>query len=106
MPSQSFRSLFLQETIRRGVLAPSLVVSYTHQDEDIAKTLDAIDGALKVYRRALEDGVENYLVGRPSEIVFRRFNRSAPHPIIPRVDQEQSSRSPSLIQKNYRQPPA
>jgi glutamate-1-semialdehyde 2,1-aminomutase len=99
-PSQSFRSLFLQETIRRGVLAPSLVVSYTHQDEDIAKTLDAIDGALKLYRRALEDGVENYLVGRPSEIVFRRFNRSAPQSIRPRVDEEQSSRSPSLIQKN------
>ncbi|RWX80903.1 glutamate-1-semialdehyde 2,1-aminomutase [Neorhizobium lilium] len=73
-PSQTFRSLFLQETIRRGLLAPSLVVSYTHSDEDIAKTLDAIDGALAVYKKALEYGVHNYLVGRPSDVVFRRFN--------------------------------
>ncbi|MGK6313110.1 glutamate-1-semialdehyde 2,1-aminomutase [Neorhizobium sp. DT-125] len=73
-PSQAFRSLFLQETIRRGILAPSLVVSYTHSDDDIERTLDAIDEALGVYRKALEHGVEKYLVGRPSDVVFRRFN--------------------------------
>ena len=77
-PSQAFRSLFLQETIRRGLLAPSLVVSYSHRDEDVAKTLDAIDGALRVYKSALEHGVENYLIGRPSDVVFRRFNHPAP----------------------------
>ena len=75
VPSQAFRSLFLQELIGRGILAPSLVVSYAHTAEDIDRTLEAIDGALAVYRRALEDGVERYLVGRPSEPVFRRFNR-------------------------------
>jgi glutamate-1-semialdehyde 2,1-aminomutase len=69
--------LFLQETIRRGLLAPSLVVSYTHEDEDIERTIDAIDGALGVYKLALENGVENYLVGRPSDVVFRRFNKEA-----------------------------
>ncbi len=73
-PSQAFRSLFLQETLRRGVLMPSLVVSYAHQDEDIARTVEAIDGALGVYRSALEDGVGRYLVGRPSQVVYRRFN--------------------------------
>jgi glutamate-1-semialdehyde 2,1-aminomutase len=76
-PSQAFRSLFLQETIRRGLLAPSLVVSYTHEDEDIERTIDAFDGALGVYKLALENGVENYLVGRPSDVVFRRFNKEA-----------------------------
>jgi len=70
--SQIFRSLFLQETIRRGVLAPSLVVSYSHSDADIDQTVEAIDGALGVYRRALEDGPEAYLVGRPVQPVFRR----------------------------------
>ncbi|HEY4102730.1 MAG TPA: glutamate-1-semialdehyde 2,1-aminomutase [Polyangiaceae bacterium] len=71
-PSQAFRSLFLQETIRRGVIMPSLVVSYSHADEDIDRTIDAIDGALAVYARALVDGVEKYLVGRPSRTVFDR----------------------------------
>jgi glutamate-1-semialdehyde 2,1-aminomutase len=71
--SQSFRTLFLQETIRRGILMPSLVVSYSHKDEDIDRTVDAIDGALEVYARALQDGVERYLVGPPSRTVFDRW---------------------------------
>jgi glutamate-1-semialdehyde 2,1-aminomutase len=71
-PSQAFRSLFLQETIRRGVLMPSLVVSYSHTDEDIDRTIAAIDGALGVYARAMQDGVEKYLVGQPSRTVFDR----------------------------------
>jgi glutamate-1-semialdehyde 2,1-aminomutase len=74
-PSQAFRSLFLQETIRRGVLMPSLVVSYTHTDAAIDETVAAIDGALEIYARALEDGVDRYLVGRPSEPVYRHWNR-------------------------------
>jgi glutamate-1-semialdehyde 2,1-aminomutase len=74
-PSQHFRALFLQETLARGVIMPSLVVSYSHSDEDIDRTVEAIDGALGVYRRALDDGVEKYLVGRPTEIVYRRFNQ-------------------------------
>ena len=75
-PSQMFRTLFLQETIRRGVLAPSLVVSYSHSDDDIDQTVEAIDGALGVYRRALQDGPEAHLVGFPVQPVFRR--RSTP----------------------------
>jgi glutamate-1-semialdehyde 2,1-aminomutase len=73
-PSQAFRTLFLQETIRLGVLMPSLVVSYSHTDDDIDRTVAAIDGALEVYRRALDDGVEHYLIGRPSQMVYRRYN--------------------------------
>lgn len=74
-PSQAFRTLFLQETIRRGVIMPSLTVSYSHTDEDIDKTIEAVDGALGVYVRALSDGVGEYLVGRPSQMVQRRFNK-------------------------------
>src|SRR5690606_7841345 len=73
-PSQEFRTLLLQETIRRGVLMPSLVVSYSHTDVDIDITVAAIEQALEVYRRALEDGVEYYLIGRPSQTVYRRYN--------------------------------
>jgi glutamate-1-semialdehyde 2,1-aminomutase len=71
-PSQEFRTLFLQETIRRGVLMPSLVVSYSHSDEDVDRTVDAIDGALEVYAKALEDGVGKYLIGPASQHVFDR----------------------------------
>jgi glutamate-1-semialdehyde 2,1-aminomutase len=71
-PSQAYRALFLQETIRRGVLMPSLVVSYSHTDDDIARTVEAVDGALEVYARALEDGVEQHLMGPPTCHVFDR----------------------------------
>jgi len=71
-PSQAFRTLFLQEIIRRGVIAPSFVVSYSHQDADIDRTVDAVDGALGIYARALSDGVERHLVGAPSRTVFDR----------------------------------
>lgn len=80
LASQALRTLFLQETIRRGVLMPSLVVSYAHSDKDIAHTIDAIDGALGVYVRALNDGVDNYLTGRPSQVVYRRFNDALSYP--------------------------
>jgi glutamate-1-semialdehyde 2,1-aminomutase len=71
-PSQQFRTLLLQEALRRGILMPSLVVSYSHTDADIDRTIDALDGALAVYARALDDGVDKHLVGRPSRTVFDR----------------------------------
>lgn len=71
-PSQIFRTLFLQETIRRGLLLPSLVVSYSHSDDDIDRTIEAIDDVFDVYKNALESGPESYLIGRPVQPVFRR----------------------------------
>lgn len=74
-PSQEFRTLFLQELIRHGVIGPSFVVSYSHSDADLDRTAEAVDQALGVYRRALEDGVGRYLEGRPVQPVNRRYNR-------------------------------
>lgn len=73
-PSQSFRTLFLQETIRRGVIAPSLAVSFSHTDEDIDRTVNVIAEALFVYRKALDEGVDKYLVGRSVKPVYRPYN--------------------------------
>ncbi len=81
--SQAMRTLLLQETIRRGVLMPSLVVSYAHTDEDISRTIEAFDGALGVYRQALDGGVERFLVGRPSEPVMRNYNTTARQSSLP-----------------------
>ena len=72
-PSQPFRTLFLQEMIVRGVIAPAFVVSYSHTNEDIDRTVKIAGEALAVYRRALEEGVEKYLRGRPVKPVFRPF---------------------------------
>ncbi|HZO10229.1 MAG TPA: aminotransferase class III-fold pyridoxal phosphate-dependent enzyme, partial [Myxococcota bacterium] len=72
-PSQAFRALFLQELIAHGVIAPSFVISYSHAASDVDRTLEAVDGALGVYARALEAGsVEGLLDGPPTKLVFRR----------------------------------
>jgi glutamate-1-semialdehyde 2,1-aminomutase len=72
--SQAFRTLFLRETIIRGLLMPSMVVSYAHDDAAIDATVERIGEALAVYKRALEDGVEHFLPGRPVQPVMRRLN--------------------------------
>ncbi|HEX7595742.1 MAG TPA: aminotransferase class III-fold pyridoxal phosphate-dependent enzyme, partial [Gemmatimonadaceae bacterium] len=74
LPSQPFRTLFMQELIAGGILAPSFVVSYSHTDEDIDRTIDAVDSAAAIYARALNDGISQYLEGRPVKPVFRPFN--------------------------------
>jgi glutamate-1-semialdehyde 2,1-aminomutase len=74
LPSQAYRALFMQELIAAGILAPSFVVSYSHSDEDIDRTIDAVDGAAAIYARALSNGASQYLEGRAVKPVFRPFN--------------------------------
>jgi glutamate-1-semialdehyde 2,1-aminomutase len=71
-PSPAFRTLFMQELVRHGVLGPSFVVSYSHSDADIDRTVAAVRAALVVYKRGLEDGVHTVLAGRPVRPVDRR----------------------------------
>ena len=73
-PSQEFRTLLLQELVKRGVLAPSLMVCFSHGEREIEETVDAFDGALGVYAAALDGGTERYLEGPPSKVVYRRYN--------------------------------
>jgi glutamate-1-semialdehyde 2,1-aminomutase len=72
-PSQPFRTLFLQETIKRGMLAPSLIVSYSHTPLDIERTIEIVSESLVIYKKALDEGVDKYLVGQPVKPVFRKF---------------------------------
>ncbi len=71
--SQSARALFFQETIKRGILAPSFIVSYCHTEADIDRTIEAVHEKLHVYCRALNEGIEKYLVGRSVKPVFWRY---------------------------------
>lgn len=72
-PSQPFRTLLMQQLIERGVLATSLVVNYSHSEADIDQTIEAFAGAFQVYRRALDEGIEKHLTGRPVKPAIRRF---------------------------------
>ncbi|WP_221761019.1 glutamate-1-semialdehyde 2,1-aminomutase [Kibdelosporangium aridum] len=73
-PSQAFRTLFLQELLRRGVLGQSFVISAAHTETDVQHTVDAAAEALSVYRKALESGsVTGLLAGRPVAPALRRY---------------------------------
>ena len=73
-PSQIYRTLMLQELIRNGVIAPSLVVSYSHSDEDIDRTVQAFEKALKIYKQALDSGAESFVIGPSVKPVYRARN--------------------------------
>lgn len=72
--SLPLRTLFAQELVRRDVLMPWIALCHRHGDEELALTEHAVDAALGVYRQALDEGVERYLVGPAVRPVFRRYN--------------------------------
>ncbi len=72
--SQIFRTLFMQELVKRGILAPNLVISYAHTDRVVDDTVELVDEALGIYRKALNHGVEQYLHSRPVQPVYRKWN--------------------------------
>jgi glutamate-1-semialdehyde 2,1-aminomutase len=73
-PSQPFRTLFIQEQMKRGLLMPSSIVSFSHSDKDISDTVERMYDAMIVYKKALDEGIEKYLIGRPVAPVWRKYN--------------------------------
>lgn len=72
--SLPFRTLFSQEMIKNGVLMPYLALSYSHQQEELEITLNAVEQALDVYKLALENGIDQYLTSPVIKPVFRKYN--------------------------------
>ncbi len=72
--SQAYRTLFLQELLRHGVLGQSFVISAAHTDADIELTARAVRRALRVYREAIDRGTtDGLLVGRPVAPALREY---------------------------------
>ncbi len=68
------RTLFLQEMISRGVLFQgAFVPCFSHGLNDIELFMGAFSESLSVYANALEQGVEQFLVGKPTKPVFRKY---------------------------------
>src|SRR5690606_22448886 len=73
-PSQPCRTLFLQELMKNGLLMPSSIVSYSHSDVDIDETIKRMYEAMKIYKKALELGIEKFLIGKSVAPVWRKYN--------------------------------
>lgn len=72
--SAGFRTLFMQEMIRRGVLFQGVFVPcFSHGDMEVDRFVEAFDESLAVYGQALDSGYEHHLVGEPVKPVFRKL---------------------------------
>lgn len=75
MPSMVARTLFLQETIKRGLMMPYVVPSLAHKSEDIDFALECIRGALIKMKSAAEGpGMMSEISGDLVKPVFRKYN--------------------------------
>ena len=73
-PSLEFKSLFLQEMIANGVLFQGIFVpSFSHSNHDVELFIEAFKLSCEVYKEALENGINNYLIGEPVKPVFRKY---------------------------------
>ncbi len=72
--SLPLRTLFCQEMIRNGVLMPWIALSYRHGPAELEETERAVERSFSVYRRALDEGTEKFLVGPAIKPVFRKHN--------------------------------
>lgn len=69
------RTLFLQETIARGLLMPYFVPSFAHKIEDINFAVECIKDSLIVMKTAAEGkGMASAINGEIVKPVFRKFN--------------------------------
>lgn len=70
----AFKTLFLQEMIKNNILFPCIAMSYAHKEKELHKTLQAVYKSLEIYKKALKEGIENYLIGPVIKPVFRKYN--------------------------------
>lgn len=69
-----FRTLMLQEMIKRGILFQGVFVPcFSHAKSDVDFFIEALTESMAVYVQALEKGYEHYLIGEPTKPVFRKI---------------------------------
>lgn len=68
------KSLFQQEVIKRDILWIYHLLSYSHSNEDIKRTLEAYAEVLAILKKAIdEENIEKYLQGKKIQPVFREL---------------------------------
>jgi glutamate-1-semialdehyde 2,1-aminomutase len=70
------RTLFLQETIARGILMPYIAPSFSHGRREVELTLEAAADAFALLARVVAgEPLTDHLVGERVRPVFRRYGR-------------------------------
>ena len=71
--SMSLRTLFAQEMIKHNILIPWIAICYHHDKKELKKTEQALNKVFPVIKKAINNGVHEYLDGDVIKPVFRKF---------------------------------
>lgn len=72
--SSAFRTLIMQEMFARGVFFQGYFCpSFSHSPEHVNLIINALSESLVVFKEALENGIEKYLIGDEAKPVFRKY---------------------------------
>ncbi len=71
-----YKSIFLQEIIKRGILFQGyFAISFSHKEAEIKHTIKVFDEAMKTFKQIISTGnPEKYLLGEAVKPVFRKYN--------------------------------
>jgi glutamate-1-semialdehyde 2,1-aminomutase len=72
--SLEFRTLFVQEMLKRGILMPWISISYRHTESLLSEIEQALDETFQIYAQALETSPKDFVQGDYLKPVFRQFN--------------------------------
>ena len=73
--SSMARTLFLQETMGRGLIMPYVVPGYSHTPEIIRKAVEIVEQSLIPFKKAVDAGdFAPFVIGPAIKPVFRKFN--------------------------------
>ncbi|MBN4081844.1 glutamate-1-semialdehyde 2,1-aminomutase [bacterium AH-315-C07] len=72
--SMAYRTLFMQEMVKKHILMSYIAFCYCHTNNEIDLTLEAFDSACKVYKQALGLGLDKFLHSNIIKPVFRKHN--------------------------------
>ena len=73
--SNEFRTLFMQLMIQNKILFQGIFIPcFSHNENEIKLFINGFKKALKIYKKALKENIEKYLIGEPTKPVFRKFN--------------------------------
>ena len=53
---------------------PWISLSYSHNSKELQITKKAISKSFEIYSKALKNGLDKYLIGKPIKPVFRKYN--------------------------------
>lgn len=71
--SLEYKTLFVQEMINNGVIMSYIAISFSHKENELNITLNAVKKSLIIYKQALINGIDKYLIGQAIKPVFRKY---------------------------------